>query len=116
MKKPLAGFALLIALGMMNAVAAQERVEPSPVQGDVPATGGVSDAWIATRIKASLVPLTRESHADISVHVLNGVVALAGTVDDEVTREQVLSLSRQTRGVVGVEAASLEVLVSPLPH
>lgn len=74
------------------------------------------DAWIATRIKAALVPLVRERRASVGVEVVQGVVALTGTVEGEVTRQQIIALCAQIRGVAAVDAQALKIAGFPTPR
>lgn len=114
MKNAVSGFVLgLVGVLTFNYAVAQERNEPDATATEPGTSAVVSDAWISTKIKASLVPLMRDHRASIGVEVAGGAVVLSGTVEGEVTRQQVIALCAQTRGVTAVEAAALKIAGFP---
>lgn len=117
MRKMMSGLAFGLACALVfHCAIAQEMAEPVAEPAEPTAPGVVSDAWISTKIKAALVPLIRDQRASIGVEVANGVVVLTGTVEGEVTRQQVIALCTRTNGVLAVEAESLKVAGYPAPR
>lgn len=90
------------------------RHRREPPQAAAPEQPG--DAWITTRIRAALVPLQRDGHADVRVATAAGMVTLEGSVDSPITRDRVVELATRVWGVRGVEAQALQVAgTAPYP-
>ena len=90
------------------------QVPPEPPQAAAPEQP--DDAWITTRIRAALVPLQRDGHADVRVATAAGMVTLEGSVDSPITRDRVVELATRVWGVRGVEAQALQVAgTAPYP-
>lgn len=68
----------------------------------------VSDAWITSRVKSSLMFTRGVSSFDITVTTVNGVVSLNGTVDSTAERELAVRVAQDVRGVKKVEAGGLK--------
>jgi len=69
----------------------------------------LSDGWITTKVKSSLM-LTRDVEGrDISVTTNNGVVKLAGNVDSKVARERAIEVAQNVRGVKKVDPSGIKV-------
>lgn len=118
MNKTTRGFVLgLVCSLLVDAAIAQPAsgtdAVPTPPADASTASG---DAWISTRIKAALVPLVRERRAQIAVEVSQGRVVLAGTVEGELTRQQIIALCMQTRGVATVDASALKITGFAMPR
>ena len=69
----------------------------------------VSDAWITTKVKTSLLYSKNVDGLDIEVDTKNGVVTLSGTVDSNAERDLAVELARQVRGVKKVETTGLRI-------
>ena len=61
------------------------------------------DGWITTKIQAQYFADADVKARQIDVTTDNGVVTLAGTVDDENARKQAVEIAKNTDGVVRVE-------------
>lgn len=68
----------------------------------------VSDAWITSRVKSSLMLTRGVSSFDITVTTVNGVASLKGTVDSAAERELAVRVAQDVRGVKKVEANGLK--------
>ena len=68
----------------------------------------VSDAWITSRVKSSLMFTRGVSSFDITVTTVNGVVSLNGMVDSTAERELAVRVAQDVRGVKKVEASGLK--------
>lgn len=110
------GLCAVIALWAAAVASAQPPPEALAAQDSVPGAVRMSDAWIATRIKAALVPLRRDDRAAVDVAVHEGRVTLSGRVADSVAHAQVLTLARQVRDVLDVDSEALQIDMTPPPH
>lgn len=68
----------------------------------------VSDAWITSKVKSSLMFTRGISSFDISVTTQNGVVSLKGVVDSTAERELAVRVAQDIRGVKKVDASGLK--------
>lgn len=69
----------------------------------------VSDAWITTKVKSTLLFSRSVSGTAIDVDTKDGVVSLKGKVGSGAERELAVKLSEDIRGVRKVDASGLEV-------
>lgn len=67
----------------------------------------VSDAWISTKVKSTLLFSRNVSGTAISVTTNNGIVSLSGTVSTPAERELAVELAQNVRGVRKVDASGL---------
>jgi hyperosmotically inducible periplasmic protein len=61
------------------------------------------DAWLATRVKASLVANPELDASGVTVEAQRGVIVLSGRVGSGLDRRDAEMLARATRGVVDVD-------------
>ncbi len=75
------------------------------------ATAGdtLSDAWVTSKVKSSLLFSRSLSGTSISVDTSRGRVRLSGVVESEAEREQAISTAEDIRGVTEVNADGLNV-------
>lgn len=85
------------------------RVQEAAGQAANEATDVVSDAWITSKVKSSILFSRNLDGMDISVMSQNGDVTLSGTVDSESRRELAIETARNIRGVRTVDAQALRV-------
>ncbi|WP_223653862.1 BON domain-containing protein [Halopseudomonas nanhaiensis] len=69
----------------------------------------LSDAWVTSKVKSSLLFSRNLSGTSISVDTQGGRVRLAGTVESDAEREQVIRTAEDIRGVTEVNAQDLTV-------
>ena len=69
----------------------------------------MSDTWITSKVKSSLMFTRGVDSFDIAVTTLNGVVSLSGMVDSTAERELAMRVTQDVRGVRKVEAEGLTV-------
>jgi len=69
----------------------------------------ITDSWITTKVKSTLIWSSGVSGRDISVTTDDGVVALSGKIDSEAERELAVELAQELRGVKSVDASGLAV-------
>jgi len=69
----------------------------------------LSDGWITTKVKSSLV-LTRDVPGmEISVTTNNGIVKLAGNVDSKIEKERAIEVAQNVRGVKQVDSSGVKI-------
>lgn len=68
----------------------------------------VSDTWVTSRVKSSLMFTRGVSSFDIDVSTRNGVVSLKGVVDSQAERELAVRVAQDVRGVKKVDAGELK--------
>lgn len=68
----------------------------------------VSDTWITTKVKSTLMFSKNVSSSDISVTTHDGVVTLTGKVDSGAEQALAVELARNVRGVIDVKASALD--------
>lgn len=68
---------------------------------------GIDDAWITSKVKAQLLADDQVKGMDITVKTEANMVTLSGHVTNTAARNQAISLARNTRGVLGVQAKGL---------
>ena len=83
--------------------------DPAPGAAEVDsAAGDVRDAWITTKIEAKYFADPDVKGRSIEVSTSNGVVTLAGIVDDPEARRQAIAIAEATDGVTRVDAQLVE--------
>ena len=83
-------------------LATNDRVEQA---GDA-----VSDTWITTKVKSSLLADDATPGMDIEVETKDGVVSLSGTVATEAEREMAINKAKGIKGVRDVSADGLKAV------
>jgi osmotically-inducible protein OsmY len=73
----------------------------------------LSDAWITSKVKASLLYSRSLDGLTINVETRTGMVSLSGDVGSSEEKAVALELARNIRGVRGVDADLLKVAVKP---
>lgn len=69
----------------------------------------VSDSWITTKVKSTLLFSSDVSGLDISVDTKDGVVTLEGEADHARDRQRAVQLSRDIKGVKQVNADAVRI-------
>jgi hyperosmotically inducible protein len=69
----------------------------------------ISDAWITTKVKSTLLYSSNVRGTDIVVNTKNGVVTLNGRVDSGAERALAIELANNVRGVKSVNAKDLTI-------
>lgn len=67
----------------------------------------VTDAWITTKVKSTLLYSSNVSGADITVTTVAGVVSLKGKLDSGAERALAIELAQNVKGVKSVSAKDL---------
>jgi len=95
-----------------NQLVVRPPAQGSRRQASGPRSAGdaVSDAWITTKVKSSLMFSRSVDALDINVDTRDGVVNLRGTVSSPAERDLAVELARNVRGVRRVEAGGLRIV------
>ncbi|WP_275628580.1 BON domain-containing protein [Pseudomonas sp. 273] len=70
----------------------------------------VSDTWITSKVKSSLIANKDISGTSIKVETNKGVVALSGTVKTEAERDLAIQTAKGIKGVTAVSADGLKAV------
>jgi len=70
----------------------------------------ISDTWITTKVKSSLMYSSNVNGSQISVDTKNGIVTLSGTVNSGAERELAIEIAENVRGTKSVKAKELKEL------
>ncbi|TBU97920.1 BON domain-containing protein [Stutzerimonas kirkiae] len=70
----------------------------------------VSDTWITTKVKSSLLADSATSGTDIKVETKDGIVSLSGTVASEAERKLAIEKTKEIKGVRDVAADGLKAV------
>lgn len=68
----------------------------------------ISDTWITTKVKSTLIYSSNVSSSDISVNTKDGVVTLSGNVKSSAERATAVELAKNVKGVKSVNADALK--------
>lgn len=92
------------ASGLKVSADPAEEGEQESADSDQP----VNDTWITTKVKAELATTDGVDNMDISVHTVNGVVALSGMVKSDIERKKAVAAARSVKGVRKVDTSGLK--------
>lgn len=67
----------------------------------------MSDTWITTKVKSSLLADSDVAGLDVKVETVNGEVRLSGSVDSQAQIERATQIARDIEGVTSVDASGL---------
>ncbi len=107
-----AGATSLAQAGASGTVSAGEPMNNQAAQATDPdhedsLSTAVSDTWINTKVRASLMSSRWVSASDIDVEVDDGTVKLSGEVNNDDEKELAIDLAENIRGVRNVDASGL---------
>jgi osmotically-inducible protein OsmY len=94
----------LISISAADSIAAKEQPQNlNPAEQ-------LSDAWITSKVKSSLIYSRTLDGLNIKVDTKSGVVSLDGIVANYAEKELAVEIARNIRGVKGVNADALKVM------
>ncbi|SFB55322.1 BON domain-containing protein [Azotobacter beijerinckii] len=67
----------------------------------------ISDSWITTKVKSTLLYSSNVAGSDIAVSTQGGIVTLSGKVNNGAERDLAVELAQHVRGVKSVDAKAL---------
>lgn len=91
-------FTALLFAAVMFAVAGCAHIEDRSGPGEV-----VSDAWITTKVKTSLVDSPVVKAREVNVETYRGAVQLSGFVSSEMAMNEAVRIARDIKGVTAVK-------------
>ncbi|HIY71212.1 MAG TPA: BON domain-containing protein [Candidatus Luteimonas excrementigallinarum] len=94
---------MFAAGGVMAQDAAHDRTATENMDSDQP----MSDTWITTKVKSSLLADSDVAGLDVEVETVNGVVHLRGDVDSQAQVDRAVEIARDIDGVTNVDSSSL---------
>ena len=97
--------AAALALGSQIAVA-NEHSEDAAKSPD--SEQPVTDTWITTKVKSTLLATEGVAGSDINVTTVDGVVTLAGVLDTQASVDKAIEVTRGIEGVVSVDTRALK--------
>lgn len=97
----------LVAPGAKPGVADKAKSTAREAGKDV--SRDVSDGWITTKVKSTLMYSSNVDGSDITVHTSSGVVSLSGNVGNGAERALAIELAKNVRGVKSVNSKALKV-------
>lgn len=85
--------------------AAATNDKPNSHESDQP----VGDTWITTKVKTELLADTAVKGTDINVSTENGVVTLAGVLDNQTAIDKAITIAKNVKGVTSVDTRALKL-------
>ncbi len=83
--------------------------QSAPSRAAEDAGDAISDAWITTRVKSSLLYSRNVDGLDITVDTKDGLVTLAGTAATTAERDLAVEIAKDIRGVKRVDASGVKI-------
>ena len=69
----------------------------------------IDDSVITTKVKTELLADTAVKGTDINVSTENGVVTLAGVLDNQAAIDKAISIAKNVKGVTSVDTRALKL-------
>jgi hyperosmotically inducible protein len=91
----------------MRAAGVDGDEPPAPAAGQDQSAQPGTDAWITTQVKADLMTTKDVPGTAISVSTMNGVVTLAGIVDNRAQVQKSIAVAKAIKGVRDVDSTAL---------
>lgn len=98
--------------GVDNRIVVEPESESGVASRARDAGAAISDGWITTRVKSTLLFSSNVSGRDIDVDTEDGVVRLKGQVASGAEKDLAVKLTEDIRGVAEVDASGLSVAAS----
>jgi hyperosmotically inducible protein len=93
------------AFAMAATPATPTENKPNSHESDQP----VGDTWITTKVKTELLADSAVKGSDINVSTVNGVVTLAGVLDNQAAIDKAITIAKGVKGVTGVDTRALKL-------
>lgn len=94
-----------LAFGSSIAIANDDAVKANPANDS---EQPVTDTWITTKVKSTLLATENVAGSDINVTTIDGVVTLAGVLDSQAAVDKAVEVTRGIEGVVSVDTRALK--------
>ncbi len=79
--------------------------KPNSHESEQPA----GDTWITTKVKSELLADSAVKGTDINVSTVNGVVTLAGVLDNQAAIDKAITITKGIKGVTDVDTRALKL-------
>jgi len=94
-----------VAMGSSVAFANDDAMKSNPTDDS---EQPVTDTWITTKVKSTLLATEDVAGTDINVTTVDGVVTLAGVLDSQASVDKAVEATRAIEGVVSVDTRALK--------
>lgn len=102
-------FALATPMAFANDPQTQTQATPEAANtADNDSEQPVTDTWITTKVKSTLLATDGVAGTDINVSTVDGVVTLAGVLDTQAAVDKAIEVTRGIEGVVSVDTRALK--------
>ncbi|HJU39514.1 MAG TPA: BON domain-containing protein [Tahibacter sp.] len=101
--------AALIAVLATTAWASGNESKTKPASAATESQQPVGDTWITTKVKSELLADSDVKGTDINVSTKNGVVTLAGVLDNQVAIDKAITIAKSIKGVSDVDTRALKL-------
>ncbi|UXI69059.1 BON domain-containing protein [Tahibacter amnicola] len=88
---------------------AKDRQEQVKHDNDHDSSQPMGDTWITTKVKTELLADSAVKGTDINVTTINGVVTLAGVLDNQVAIDKAITIAKNVKGVTDVDTRALKL-------
>ena len=100
----------VITVNNLISISAADSIAAKAQPQNLSPTEQLSDAWVTSKVKSSLIYSRTLDGLNIKVSTDNGVVSLDGIVANFAEKELAVEIARNIRGVKGVNADALKVM------
>ena len=101
--------ALLLTVLAGAAFAGPNDHKPAPASSANESNQPVGDTWITTKVKSELLADNDVKGTDINVSTKNGVVTLAGVLDNQMAIDKAITIAKNIKGVSDVDTRALKL-------
>lgn len=101
--------AVLLTVLAGTAFAAPNDNKPAPASSTAESQQPVGDTWITTKVKSELLADSDVKGTDINVSTKNGVVTLAGVLDNQMAIDKAITIAKNIKGVSDVDTRALKL-------
>ena len=100
---------LMLAAGLLMGSASAMAYQSTGMQTKASEDSAqpVNDSWITAKVKADLLVTEEVKGLDINVSTTNGVVTLAGKLDNQTQVDKAVAVARAIKGVTSVDSTTL---------
>ena len=106
--KSAAAVLLTVLAGAAWAAGPNENKTP-PASTSAESNQPVGDTWITTKVKSELLADSDVKGTDINVSTKNGVVTLAGVLDNQLAIDKAITIAKNIKGVSDVDTRALKL-------
>lgn len=101
--------AALVLLAAVASVSWANDNKTQPASTTADSQQPVGDTWITTKVKTELLADSDVKGTDINVSTKNGVVTLAGVLDNQMAIDKAVTIAKGVKGVSDVDTRALKL-------